>query len=316
MLQPVRAVRLLARGGAERPHRRGQGQRGAVGRGDHPADRGLPAGQPEVAVVHIGSAAVEQDRQHEGHGQRGSGGDRAAHPARGDGQVEDGGHDQQLADLVHGGRQAEDHPGHGGQPDGHRRPPEQQAQAGHDHRLEPDVRHDRLLDLDLVGVQQHRRHRHGGQPAAGPAAHQQHVQGHRDGQAQQVLGQRDEAHAAEDQDGPEHQRVPERVSPGRRPVQVLQRVHVDQGGLVGDLRRDPQRQPGGQQHRQQPVPGQQPAARVPHDWPAAPGVPPWSPAAAFRVARCGPVMPVTHAVTLPGAPSAAPGRNGRPAGAG
>ena len=169
MLQPVRAVGLLARGGAERPDRGGQGERGAVGRGDHPADGGLPDGQLEVTVVHVGNAGVKDDRQRERHGQRDHGGDRAAHAPRGDQHVERGGHDQQLADLVHGGREAEDQSGRRDQPDGHRRPPEQHGQAGHDHRLEPDVRHDRLLDLDLIGVQQHRRHGHGGQPPAGPA---------------------------------------------------------------------------------------------------------------------------------------------------
>ncbi|MCW2905528.1 MAG: hypothetical protein JWL68_317, partial [Actinomycetia bacterium] len=50
---------------------------------------------------------------------------------------------------------------------------------------------------------------------------------------------------------------------------------------------------------------------------AAPGAPGGTDAAFLRrpiaapVARCGPVMPGTHVVTLPGALSAAPDRNGR-----
>ena len=63
---------------------------------------------------------------------------------------------------------------------------------------------------------------------------------------------------------------------------------------------------------------------MPHGCPApggAPGGLPGFPEGAFlrrlfaapaRVARCGPVMPVTRVVTPPGAQSAAPGRNGRP----
>ncbi len=217
--------------------------------------------------MQVGTGAVEGDGQREGHGQRRRSGRRAAHTPGGDQHVEHGGDDQQLADLVHRGREAEDQARHRGQPDGHHRPPEQQAQASHDHRLEPDVRHDRLLDLDLISVHQHRRHGHGGQPPAGPAAQQHGVQRHRQRQAKQVLDQRDEAQATEDHDGPERHRVPERVSPRRRAVQVLQRVHIDQRGPVGDLCRDPQRQPGGQQHHQQPVPSQQPGG------PGTPGLP-------------------------------------------
>ena len=54
--------------------------------------------------------------------------DRAAQLARGDQQVQRDGHDQHLADLMNRGRQAEDQARAGGQPDGHRRPPEQQGQ--------------------------------------------------------------------------------------------------------------------------------------------------------------------------------------------
>ena len=55
-------------------------------------------------------------------------------------------------------------------------PPEQHRKPGHDQRLEPHVRHDHLLHLELVGVQQHRRDGQRRQPAEAAAAQQDQVE--------------------------------------------------------------------------------------------------------------------------------------------
>ena len=95
------------------------------------------------------------------------------------------------------GRSAEQGAADQGQPHARHRPPEQDDDAGHDQGLEPDVGHDHRLDLDLVGVEQHRRDRQRGKPARQAAADHDHVQGDGDRQAEQVLDDLDRAEVAD-----------------------------------------------------------------------------------------------------------------------
>ncbi len=203
---------------------------------------------------HVVPEADHQDGQREGGTQR-DGLDQLAAPARdGDQHVDQRGQDEDLADLADGRRRAQGQPGSEHHPQPGPGPPEQAGQPRDDQCLERRIGHDRLLDLELVGVQQDRRRGQGGQPARHAAAAQDEVQRHGHGQAEQVLhrhhhGQR--AHLEEELQG---QLIAGGVIARVRPEQVLDRVDEQQRGMVGQLGEDPQHQPGGQQDGQQPVP--------------------------------------------------------------
>ena len=139
--------------------------------------------------------------------------------------------------------------------------PEQQDDPGHQQRLEQHVGHDRLFGVQLVGVEQHRRHRQRGEPARHAAAQHQHVERGRHGHPDDVLQQGHEGQVGDHQHRAQHQqRVAERVE--RSPVgvvevgpeDVLLRVDEQQRGLVPELGDDAQHQPGGQQQPEHPVP--------------------------------------------------------------
>ena len=209
---------------------------------------------------HLGVAHVAHDRQREAHGQ-----DRAVQqpgpPVPGGRQhVDQGGQDQRLADLAdrrgraerQAGQDDEGQPGPG--------LPEQQHDPGHQQRLEQHVGHDRLFRVQLVGVQQHRRHGQRGEPAGHAAAQHQEIERDRHPQPQHVLQQRDQAQVPEHQHGLQHeQRVADRVERSPRAgaevgaEQVLLGVDEQQGGLVGELGDHAQHQPGRDQERQHPV---------------------------------------------------------------
>jgi hypothetical protein len=129
--------------------------------------------------------------------------------------------------------------------------PQQQHDAGHQQRLEQYVRHDRLLGVQLVGVEQHRRHGQRRQPPVHAAPHHQRVQRARHQHAQDVLGQRRVGQAAAGQQdrAQDQQRVAERVERAPDRVgevgaeDVLLRVDEQQGGFVGDLGDASQHQP-------------------------------------------------------------------------
>ena len=59
------------------------------------------------------------------------------------------------------------------------------------------------------------------------------------------------------QDAAQDDHVPHRVGTRRGAVEVLERVHVDERGLVGDLGEYPEHQPGQQQQADQPVAAEQ-----------------------------------------------------------
>jgi hypothetical protein len=150
-----------------------------------------------------------------------------------------------------------------GQPGGQHHPgpgpglPEQADQARDDQGLERRVGHDRLLDLQLVGVQENGCGRQGGEPARYAAAAQDQVQRHGHGQADQVLHRHHRGQRAHPEEHLQGELVTGRVIPGIGPEQVLDRVDEQQGGLVGQLGEHPEYQPGGQQDGHQPVPPQQ-----------------------------------------------------------
>ena len=134
-----------------------------------------------------------------------------------------------------------------------RRPgPQQQHQAGRDHGLEQHVRHDGLLELELIRVEQHRRRGERRGPSRHAAPDQQRVHGDRHGQAEGVLDRRDQGESAHRIEQPQQ----DLVTLGRgaaRTDQVLGRVNVEQRRAVGDLGEHPQRQPGRQDQDERPV---------------------------------------------------------------
>ena len=177
--------------------------------------------------------------------------------------VDQRGQDQRLADLPDRRGRAEREAGQHDEAQPGPRIPQQQHDPGYHQRLEQHVGHDRLLRVQLVGVEQDRRDGQRGEPAGHPAAQHQHVERDRHADAQHVLQQRDETQVPEHQYRLEQQqRVADRIVGS--PVtgvevgaeQVLLRVEEQQGGLVSELRDHPQDQPGGDQEGQQPMPPQ------------------------------------------------------------
>ncbi len=130
---------------------------------------------------------------------------------------------------------------------------EQDRDAGDDQGLEPDVGHDVLLDLDLVGVEQYRGDGDRREPARCVLADQDDVDRTGHGQAEQVLDGGDGAEVADREYRLERRLVPDRVGSWIGVVQVLDRVDVEQGRMVRELCRHAQREPGGYQDDQQPV---------------------------------------------------------------
>ena len=169
-----------------------------------------------------------------------------------------GWHDQDLADLADGGGGAEHECARRDRPQAFlaflpRRPgPQQQHQAGRDHGLEQHVRHDGLLELELIRVEQHRRRGERRGPSRHAAPDQQRVHGDRHGQAEGVLDRRDQGESAHRIEQPQQ----DLVTLGRgaaRTDQVLGRVNVEQRRAVGDLGEHPQYQPGRQDQDERPV---------------------------------------------------------------
>ena len=258
VVQPVRAEQqLLRRVRAERPLVPGQPQGGAVRGLRHPAvdGAGRVGGQREAVQLRVGVVPVtgRQNRQREGQAQQ-PGLLEPRPPAwRHDQQVAQRGQDEDLADLPGGGRGAQGQASHHDQPRRRGGPPEQRDHAGHDQRLEHDVGHDVLLDLQLVGIEQDRGGGQGRQPARHAAAQQQQVDGDGHAQAQQVLYDRDHVQVAEREHRLERQLVAGRVVAGVGVQQVLGRVDVEQRRAVGDLGEDAQHQAGREQYGEQPV---------------------------------------------------------------
>ena len=178
---------------------------------------------------HVVPEADDQDRQGEG-GAQGGCLDQLGPPARhGDQDVHQRGQDEDLADLADRGR------GPQGQPRGQHHPqpgprlPEQDDQARHDQGLERRVGHDRLLDLELVGIQQDGGGGQGGQPARHAAAAQDEIERDGHGQAEQVLDGHHHGQRADPEEDLEGQLVPGRIVSRVRPEQVLDGVDEQQG---------------------------------------------------------------------------------------
>ena len=249
---------------AQRPLVARQLQRLAVGGERHPpVDRaGRIRGQRELPDLHVVAQAHQQYGQGERSADQGGVAQRAPPPGSHDGHVDHRGHDEDLAGLPHRRRAAEQHPGPQHHPQQRPGPPQQHHQAGHHQRLEQNVRHDGLFHLQLVAVQQHRSGSQRCQPPRRALAEQQRVQRHRHPQSQQMLDGGHRARVRHREEGPQHELVAGRIVARVGAEQVLDRVDVEQRGTVGDLREDPQHQPGGQQHGQQPVTAQAPGRQA------------------------------------------------------
>lgn len=215
---------------------------------------------------HVITETDGQDEQGEGGTQRRCF-DQLDPPARhGDQHVHQRGQDEDLADLADRRRRPQSEPGGQHHPEPGPRLPEQADQARHDQGLERRIGHNRLLDLELVGVQQDGRGGQGGQPAWHAAAAQDQVERHGHGQAEQVLDGHHHGQRADPEEDLQDQLVAGRIVPGIRAEQVLDGVDEQQRGTVGQLGHRPQDQACDQQDGQQPVPPHQRGqARPGHD---------------------------------------------------
>ncbi len=264
MQQPVRAQTLLGGGRAQLPLGRGQLERGAVGGIGHPAvGRGhARMREREAAVDHIGRGAVGQERHRERDAEHRCPREPVSPSGSEQQHVTQCGQQQDLADLPDRHRRPEQQARRQGDPPGHGRLPQQDDQPGHDQCLEEDIRHDHLLELQLVSVKQDRRDGERSQPAGHPPADQQAVQGHRHPDAQHVLEQRDHVEVADEQDRPQRDPVADRVV-AIGVIQVPGRVLVEKCRPVGQLHEHSQHHAGRDEHGCEPVPPQrrQPAGQ-------------------------------------------------------
>ena len=156
--------------------------------------------------------------------------------------------DQHLPHLTDVNGHAEQQATRGQLPAARLAAPEQGRDARHNQGLEGDVRHDRLLGLQLITVQQDGGRGHGGRPApyAAPDEHGVQRAGHR--QAEKVLKRGDSRQSARMLQRPQRSPVAERVL-SQKAAQVPVRVDVEQRGPVSELGQDPERQPESKKNR-------------------------------------------------------------------
>jgi len=211
--------------------------------------------QEEVPGEQVGHCAVGQDRRGERRAQGGRRAERLPPTAAGHDQVDHRGHDQRLAHLSDRGRGSEHDPGCDGAPPADGRTPEQDREPRHDQCLEPGARHDGLLGLHLVGVEQDRRDGGRGEPPRDTAPQQQQVDDHGHGQAKQMLNRRDRVEVGEEKDRPQRALVADRVHTASV-IQIPGGIDVEQRRTVGELGQQAEHQAGGQQRGGQPVPPQ------------------------------------------------------------
>ncbi len=182
MLEPVNALGLLGWRRAELALVGRQRDRGAVGRRGEAASDAAFVGKLELPGLRLGDRAVADDGEREG-GEQGQCAERAFSAALDrHGDEDKRGEDENLADLANGRGKAEDQAAQSDHPHRRVRPPQQHYQAGHGESLEPQVRHDRLLDLDLISVEQDRGDGERAEPARYAPAEQQGIDGDRDRQ--------------------------------------------------------------------------------------------------------------------------------------
>ena len=225
----------------------------AVGRGREPPvlRPGPAAAQVEVPGHRQGPAHVGQHGQQEGAGRQ-RGADRPPPPPRhGDKSKNHERNEQDSAYLPdRRGAPQDQRPRRDLPPPGCTRPlcslplgPEQHRQPGPDQGLEEHVRHDRLLELQLIGVEQDRGGGQRGGPARYPVADQQQVDGDGQGQPEQMLGRGHQRDAAERVQRPQQDLIALGLrTPGAQ--HILRRVDVQQGRPVSQLGQHPQPQPG------------------------------------------------------------------------
>ena len=89
--------------------------------------------------------------------------------------------------------------------------PQQQRDPRHDERLEQHIRHDRLLGLKLIAIQQHRRGSKRGRPAPQATAEQDRIERQSHSQAQDVLGRRDRSQSTSVLQWPQQDQVTKRI---------------------------------------------------------------------------------------------------------
>ena len=230
-------------------------QRMAVGGQYDPAVQlvGALVGQPEMPGDRQRRRAVSQDGQQESGGEHCPEPQLDPPPTDRDEQIDRGGQDEDLADLPDGGGGAQRQAAGDARPGPGPALPEQDDQPRHDERLEQDIGHNALLHLELIAIEQDGRCGQSREHAGSAAPQQHHVQGHGHSQAKQVLHRGDHVQVAYEKDRLQQGTIAQRVVAAGQ-VQVPDRVAEEQGGTVGGLREDAQRQARRQQHRQQPVP--------------------------------------------------------------
>jgi len=119
--------------------------------------------------------------------------------------------DQDFTDLPDVNGHAQGHASQAHLPGSRDAAPQQQRETRHDERLEQHIRHDRLLGLQLIAIQQHGRGSKRGRPAPHAAAKQDRIERPGHSQAQEVLSRRDRSQSASVLQRPQQSQVTKRI---------------------------------------------------------------------------------------------------------
>jgi len=218
----------------------------------------ITAAQPDVPRLDPVVPAVCRDDEHECESDRG-GADEPLPPAcAGDEREHNRRNDEDRADRADGRGQAEQCSARRESGEGRRPRPEQQHDRGENEYLEQRFRHDVLLDLELVRVEQDRHRGEHGNPSPDAEPDEQGVDRDAHAQPEEVLQPDDDREIAHREHRAEQERdVPDGLRGLRRVEvqisEVLVRVDVEQGGPVGDLGHDPQREAEPENGKEDPM---------------------------------------------------------------
>ena len=204
-------------------------------------------------------AGVRPHDDREGQADRRGADDPLPSAGPGDDREQDPRDDEDDADRPHRRGQPEQRAADREEGEGQRALPEQQHDRAEDQCLEQHLRHDVLLDLELVRVEQDGDDSEHSNPTPDAEADEQGVDRDAHGQPDDVLDRGDDREVAHGEHRPQQENdVAERLR-GLRGVEVVQvpevpvGVDVQQRGSVGDLRHDPQRNPDAQHGQEHPM---------------------------------------------------------------
>jgi hypothetical protein len=190
----------------------GQPEGGTVGRRRRAAveDIRIALGEAELTRHRELNHHVHQHRDHRADGEQRALG-QPLPPGQQDQQEGQHRDDQDFTNLPHVNGHAQGQASQAHLPGRRDAAPQQQRESGQDERLEQHIRHDRLLGLQLIAVQQHGRGSQRGRPAPHATAEQDPVEHHRHAQAQQVLDRRDHGQSPGALQRPQQRQVAKRI---------------------------------------------------------------------------------------------------------